>query len=180
MKKIIYLLLFSTIITSCSKYSTSLLEKTQKEIIIHAIKATSLLPDIPHERTRNRELSSLISLLIQNEELDKINLYLDRITDWRKPKLTANLALANLKNGNKKIAEELINEVQILVETIEGLKSGKIFATGEYKDLVETYDDFRLDRVKVAIAQYYWFCDDEENAIKWSQNVLATEKADFI
>ena len=140
MKKIIYLLLFSTIITSCSKYSTSLLEKTQNEIIIHAIKATSLLPDIPHERTRNRELSSLISLLIQNEELDKINLYLDRITDWRKPKLTANLALANLKNGNKKIAEELINEVQILVETIEGLKSGKIFATGEYKDLVETYD----------------------------------------
>ena len=180
MKKIIYLILFSILLISCSKYSTSLLEKTQNEIIIHAIKAISLLPDIPHERTRNRELSSLISLLIQNEELDKINLYLDRITDWRKPKLTANLALANLKNGNKKIAEELINEVQILVETIEGLKSGKIFATGEYKDLVETYDDFRLDRVKVAIAQYYWFFGDEENAIKWSQNVLATEKADFI
>ena len=180
MKKIIYLVLFSTIITSCSKYSTSLLESNKKEIIIGAIEAASLLPDIPHERTRNRELSSLISLLIENKELDNINLYLEGITDWRKAKLTANLALANLKHGNNTIAEELINEVQILVETIEGLKSGDIFATGEYKDLVESYDDFRLDRVKVAIAQYYWFCGDEENAIKWSQNVLATEKADFI
>ena len=170
-------------ITACSQLtvrSKSSLSSAQGELISTTAEALLLLPDTPHERTKNRELSLLVELLIKSNDLERAEQYRKKITNWRATQLKANIALAYHKVGNHSRAEELIADVETIAETVEGIKGGTIFATGKYADYLEQYDDFRLDRVKVALAQYYWAKGEKDRAAEWSKGVLAAELADFI
>lgn len=137
------------------------------------------LPDMPHERTRNRELAVVIESLIERGELSLATEYIGRITNWRAEELKTRLAREYLDIGNLTQAKEIVKEVEWLANTILGLKSGEIMATGEYADYLERYDDFRIDRVKSGLSQYYLALDDKTLAESWSADILPSEQAAF-
>jgi tetratricopeptide (TPR) repeat protein len=168
---------------SCARnpvQSESSLSSTQSEVVSKTSDAILLLPDMPHERTRNRELGGLVELLIQSNDLKRAEQYIGKITNWRAAQLKAHVAAAYYRNGDRKRAEKLISEVTTIAETVDGIKAGTVVGTGEYKDYLEQYDDFRLDRVKVAIAQYFWAKGEKNRSEQWSTGVQTSEQAAFI
>ena len=149
------------------------------QIIDRAVQTVLALPDLPHERTRNRELAVIIDCLIEKGEFSLAGNYIERITNWRAEELKTRLARGYLDIGKPTQAQEIIEEVEQLANTILGLKSGEIMATGEYKDYLERYDDFRIDRVKSGLSQYYLALDDKTLAESWSADILLSEQASF-
>lgn len=149
------------------------------QIIDSAAQTVLALPDMPHERTRNRELAVIIDCLIEKGELSLAEEYIGRITNWRAEELKTRLARGYLEKGNQTQAKEIVEQVEWLANTILGLKSGEIMATGEYANYLERYDDFRIDRVKSGLSQYYLALDDKKLAESWSADILQSEQAAF-
>ncbi len=152
----------------------------QAEAISKTAEALLLLPDHPHERNRNRELATVVEFLIDSHDLERAQSFRAKITNWRADQLKAKIATAYYESGKKDLAEKMIKEVSVVADTVTGWKAGMIAATGEHKNYFDKYDDFRLDRIKVALAEYCWISGDKEAAKKWSENVLPAEQSDFI
>jgi hypothetical protein len=160
--------------------ASSGLSSEQAEVVAKTAEAVLQLPDKPHERNRNRELGHLVELMVSMNELDRAEEYQKRITNWRAEQLKAKIALAYHQRGDQKQAEVLISEVATIAETIIGWKAGTIAATGKHKNYFDRFEDFRLDRIKVALTEYFWATGDKEAAAKWSENVLPSEKSEFV
>lgn len=160
--------------------SGSSLSPDQRKLITKAADALLLLPDMPHERNRNRELGTLVELLIASNDLQRAEHYRKQLTNWRAAQLEVSAATKYVQSGNSERAEELVAEVESIANTVIGMKAGTIVATGEHADYLERYDDYRLDRIKVALAAYYWAKGDKASAKQWSENVLPAEQAPFI
>ncbi len=158
----------------------STLTQKQTDIITTTAEALLLLPDKPHERNRNRELAAVIDFLIDSGDLEKADFFRNKITNWRADQLKVHIATQYYELGKKERAEKMMKEVSAVADTITGWKAGRIAATGEHKNYFEQYDDFRLDRIKVALAEYCWMVGDKDAAKKWSENVLPAEQSDFI
>lgn len=176
-----FLILIGTITcATLSSRASSTLSSAQSEAISKTADALLMLPDSPHERNRNRELATVVEFLIEAQDLEKAESLRQKITNWRAEQLKANIATAHYQLGNKELAEKEFQQVSTVAETIIGWKAGTITATGEHKDYFDKFDDFRLDRIKVALAEYCWVAGDKEGAKKWSENVLPAEQSDFI
>jgi hypothetical protein len=182
MKYVYLFLVFIFTLFGCSNTSSHTISEISNEeqvAILATAEAILQLPDVPHERTRNRELTKIIELLIHKKDVDTAKAYIDQITNWRAEVLKTQLACLYLELGRTQPAAALIQEVEELAETIMGLKSGTLHATGEYASYLEAYDDFRIDRIKVGLSRYYLLLDDKTQAETWSLDVLPAERAAF-
>ena len=182
MKTVLFSLLLSILFVGCSNQAVKescLIDETALELIDNVSQAVILLPDMPHERTRNRELSHLITLLIDANAFEMAERWIKELSNWRAEELSTMLAIAYLEDGRTEKAEQRIKEVELLAETVMGLKSGEIKATGEYTKLLDAYDDFRIERIKVGLAKYYLLKNEKKQAELWVEGVLPSERAAF-
>lgn len=153
----------------------------QRDLVCRVQHALEMLPDEPHGRTRNRELGLLAETVLKQGEGSLGIKVIDAVDNWRNTQLKAALAVLYFKQGRKEEAHRYISEVERTAEMIMGIKNGDIVVAGREKDrILAKYDDFRLDRIKVAISRYCWAVDDREAAKNWSKDVLAAEQSDFI
>ncbi|VGO11679.1 hypothetical protein PDESU_00224 [Pontiella desulfatans] len=156
------------------------LTTSQRELVLQVKGALGQLPDEPHKRTRNRELGLLAEVALEADEESLVLEVVEAIDNWRNIQLKAELATTCYNMGREEKARQLVEEVEQTVDTVLGIKSGRIVAAGENKNILEEYDDFRLDRVKVALSKYYFTKGDKESAKKWSEGVLPAEQSEFI
>ena len=79
------LLVFIFTLFGCSNTSSHTISEisNEEQVAILATEAILQLPDVPHERTRNRELTKIIELLIYKKDVDTAKAYIDQITNWQ-------------------------------------------------------------------------------------------------
>ncbi|OUX37816.1 MAG: hypothetical protein CBE26_02515 [Kiritimatiellaceae bacterium TMED266] len=181
--KILPIFLFIALLVSCSKEPNNevgLLGENQRSLVATTFDAIIKMPTLPHERTRNRELAKMVDTLIASKEFALAEGQIQYLSNWRKQQKQVELATAYFKAGNISKALALVEQVEQLAVKVAGLKAAEPQLSDEELLFLEKYDDFRVDRIKVALSAYYLAMDDKVSSEEWSKNVLPTEQADFI
>lgn len=181
--KLLPIFLFVALLVSCSKepnHAAGLLDGEQRFLIVNTFDAINKMPTVPHERTRNRELAKMVDTLIESKEYELAEQFIEKIENWRKQQKQVQLATAYFKEGIVQKAEILIQQVEAIAYKITSLKSAEPQLSDAERVFLEQYDDFRVDRIKVALSAYYLEKGEKVKSEDWSKNVLPTEQADFI
>jgi hypothetical protein len=147
----------------------------QEQLLQTAFDAVSKMPADPHVRNRSRAQEKIVAACLELDAPEKAAIYADAISNWRRGTACADIALYYARKGDPDAARSALAKAERLVENGELVRSGEVIATGDFKDLAASLDEWRLDRVKAHIARVYTHLRETGKAARWSDRIAEEE-----
>lgn len=146
------------------------------DLLRHAYDGACLMPDVPHLRDRCAAQDRLVETAL---ELDKPELaaeFADGIANWRRARSYADIAKAYAICGDEKKARLYLDKAKTMTRMVEQIAAGDIVPAGDKKELAESLQEWRLDRVKVHMANAYLYLGAREKAAAISDATIEEER----
>lgn len=129
--------------------------QTQAQLLDLAFETASQLPHEPHIKTRSRSQFDVIQTGLELDQPFRMLGYIDRIDNWRKGLAYAELAYYCAKHDFKANIEDYLQQARQIAETTE---------------------DWRRDRIRVTIARTYTALGQPARAEDFNQGLVESEQ----
>lgn len=130
------------------------LEDYRVELLNQAFETATRIPTEPHIKDRSREQESVAMVALELEQPRLALDFADRIANWRRGSVYAEVALYLVKQGREEMVEDLIDKAA---------------------EVATTTEDWRRDNIRVKIAQVHTWLGDEQRAGEFSLGVEPSE-----
>jgi hypothetical protein len=139
-----------------------------------AFNGVSRMPLDPHIRNRARAQEKIVNTSLKLMQPEAAARYAAAIPNWRQTAAYADIAQWYARHNQSEAAASYLARAEQMLELAKDARDGRLFATGEKQQLLDSIQEWRLDRVKAHVAQAYLALGNESMA----KEILADISAD--
>jgi tetratricopeptide (TPR) repeat protein len=152
--------------------SDAALAPYQVELLELAFQTASAIPSFPLVKTRSEAQANVVAACIELEQLARARAYAERIENWRRGDMYAQLAFHLAQHGKGPAVQSLLERAEEVAKSlrVEG-EDGQPEGDGEQP----TDQAWRRDRIRVEIARTHALLGDEAEAAHFEAGVVASE-----
>lgn len=129
-----------------------------------AFDGVSRMPLDPHIRNRARAQEKLVETSLKLMQPEQAAKYAGEIPNWRQAAAYADIAQWYARHDDSEAAESYLGKAERMLQLTRDVQEGRLFATGDKQLLLESMQEWRLDRVKAHVAQAYLALGNESKA----------------
>jgi hypothetical protein len=148
---------------------------TEASLLEIAFDGVSRMPLDPHIRNRARAQEKVVNASLKLMQPEQAVRYAAAIPNWRQAAAYADIARWYAMNNQPGAAETYLGKAEKLLELAEDAREGRLFATGDKQQLLESIQEWRLDRVKAHVAKAWLAMGNESKAEKITAGISTDE-----
>lgn len=142
-----------------------------------AFDGVSRMPLDPHIRNRARAQEKIVDAALELKQPELAARYAGAIPNWRQAVAYADIAQWYARHAESESAERYLGNAERILQLAQDVQEGRLFATGDKQSLLESMQEWRLDRVKAHVAQAYLALGNERKATEITSGISEDEAA---
>jgi tetratricopeptide (TPR) repeat protein len=150
------------------------LEAYRKQLLDLAFTTASLVPSMPHVKTRSRCQEEVVGACFELEQPARALQYVEEIDNWRRGVGYADVACWLAQEGRADDALGWTAKANEFVERMQLMEENEESGLAELNE-VEGYQSWRKDRIRARIARSFLLLGDEDGALTFIEGLEASE-----